>query len=180
MMRTFRRRFALVCAFALVLAWTQAFLTVARAATVEGFESGSKTAYAAADVFLTTGWWYFDDALIGNLSTDRKTGAASARIRNVGAISTDFDFASASTVTVQHAVFGTDGSSTWELWASTNGGSSYSKVGSTVTSSSTTLTTASFNVNSATPVRLSIRTMGSGANCVTSEKATLNSDPPPH
>src|ERR1051325_3485405 len=181
MMRTFRRRFALVCAFALVLAWTQAFLTVARAATVEGFESGSKTAYAAADVFLSTGWWYFDDALVGNLSTDRKTGAASARIRNTGSISTDFDFASASTVTVQHAVFGTDGSSTWELWASTNGGSSYFKVGSTVTSSSTTLATASFNVNSAPPGRLSIRKTGGGANRVNIDNVTVNSyaAPPP-
>src|ERR1700749_1482522 len=180
-MRTFRRRVALVCAVVLVLASTQSFLTVARAATVEGFESGTKTAYAAADVFLSTGWWFFDDALVGNLSTDRKTGAASARIRNTGAISTDFDFASAGTVTIQHAVFGTDGSSTWELWASTNGGSSYSKVGSTITTSSTTLATASFNVNSATPVRLSIRKTGGGANRINIDNVTVNSfaAPPP-
>jgi endonuclease G len=181
MMRTFRMRLALVCAAALVLASLQSFVTVARAATVEGFESGTKTAYAAADVFLSTGWWFFDDALVGNLSTDRKTGAASARIRNVGAISTDFDFASAGTVTIQHAVFGTDGSSTWELWASTNGGSSYTKVGSTITTSSTTLATASFNVNSATPVRLSIRKTGGGANRVNIDNVTVNSfgGPPP-
>jgi endonuclease G len=174
-------RVALVCAAALLLASLQPFMTVARAATVEGFESGSKTAYAAADVFLSTGWWYFDDALVGNLSTDRKTGAASARIRNTGSVSTDFDFSSASTVTVQHAVFGTDGSSTWELWASTNGGSSYFKVGSTVTSSSTTLATVSFTVNSATPVRLSIRKTGGGANRVNIDNVTVNSfaAPPP-
>jgi endonuclease G, mitochondrial len=181
MMRTFRMRVALVCAAALLLASLQPFMTVARAATVEGFESGSKTAYAAADVFLSTGWWYFDDALVGNLSTDRKTGAASARIRNTGSVSTDFDFSSASTVTVQHAVFGADGSSTWELWASTNGGSSYFKVGSTVTSSSTTLATVSFTVNSATPVRLSIRKTGGGANRVNIDNVTVNSfaAPPP-
>jgi endonuclease G len=180
-MRTFRRRAALVCALALVLASMQSFLTVARAATVEGFESGSKTSYAAADVFLSTGWWFFDDALVGNLSTDRKTGAASARIRNTGSISSDFDFASAGTVTIQHAVFGTDGTSSWELWASTNGGSSYFKVGSTVNTSSTTLATASFTVNSAAPVRLSIRKTGGGANRINIDNVTVNSfgGPPP-
>jgi hypothetical protein len=52
--------------------------------STETFESGTKTSYAAADVLLTTGWWFLDDSLIGNLSTDRKTGAASARVRNTG------------------------------------------------------------------------------------------------
>ncbi|MFL6285790.1 MAG: DNA/RNA non-specific endonuclease [Pyrinomonadaceae bacterium] len=181
MMRKFRRRAALVCALALVLASMQSFLSVARAATIEDFESGSKTAYAAADVFLSTGWWFFDDALVGNLSTDRKTGAASARIRNTGSISSDFDFASAGTVTIQHAVFGTDGASGWELWASTNGGSSYFKVGSTVNTSSTTLATASFTVNSATPVRLSIRKTSGGVNRLNIDNVTVNSfaAPPP-
>src|ERR687890_2320238 len=161
-MRRFSRRVALVCAAALVLASVQTFITVARAATVEGFESGTKTSYAAADVFLSTGWWYLDDALVGNLSTDRKTGAQSARIRNVGQLNTQFDFASAGTVTLQHAAFGTDGASTWELWVSTNLGSTYTKVGSTVSTSSTSLSTASFTVNSAVPVRLSIRKTAGG------------------
>lgn len=38
----------------------------------EGFEQGSKTAYAAADVTLSTGSWNFSDALIGNLAADLK------------------------------------------------------------------------------------------------------------
>jgi endonuclease G len=184
-MRTFRRRAALVCAATLMLAallLPLAPATRARRQTLaEGFESGTKTSYAAAAVFLTTGWWYLDDALIGNLSTDRKTGAQSARIRNTGQLNTQFDFASAGAVTVQHAVFGTDGSSTWELWVSTNGGSTYSKVGSTVTTSSTTLSTASFTVNSAGPVRLSIRKTGGGANRVNIDNVTVNPylAPPP-
>jgi len=179
-MRTLRNYAALACALALVAAF--ALPGGARATTTtEGFESGTKTAYAAADVSLSTGWWYFDDALIGNLSTDRKTGAASARIRNTGSISTDFDFSSAGTVTVQHAVFGTDGSSTWELWASTNGGTSYTKVGSTVTTSSTSLQTATFNVNSSGAVRLSIRKTGGGTNRINVDNVTVNSisQPPP-
>src|SRR4051794_32759188 len=47
----------------------------------EGFEAGGKTAYAAGNVTLGTGSWFMDDALTGNLSTDRKTGAWSARLR---------------------------------------------------------------------------------------------------
>ncbi|HST51999.1 MAG TPA: DNA/RNA non-specific endonuclease, partial [Pyrinomonadaceae bacterium] len=180
-MRTLRNYAALTCALALVFASALPFRARATT-TTEGFESGSKTAYAAADVSLSTGWWYFDDALIGNLSTDRKTGAASARIRNTGSIKTDFDFSSAGTVTIQHAVFGTDGSSTWELWDSTNGGTSYTKVGSTITTSSTSLQTATFNVNSSVAVRLSIRKTGGGANRINIDNVTVNSfsqQPPP-
>src|SRR5262245_60368506 len=40
--------------------------------TSEGFESGTKTAYAAADVTLGSGVWNMNDALIGTLSTDVK------------------------------------------------------------------------------------------------------------
>jgi endonuclease G len=173
-MISFRKTAALACALALVAALALTTPRSAAQSSTEGFESGTKTAYAAGSVFLTTGWWYFDDALIGNLSTDRKTGAQSARIRNVGSLATQFDYASAGTVTVQHAVFGTDGSSTWELWASTNGGVSYTKVGATVTTSSTTLQTANFNVNSAAAVRLSIRKTGGGANRVNIDNVAVS------
>lgn len=180
-MRAFRKTVALACALALLAALALPSRRAAAQVSAEGFESGTKTAYAAADVFLTTGWWYFDDALVGNLSTDRKTGAASARIRNTGSITSGFDFASAGTVTVQHAVFGTDGASSWELWVSTNGGGSYSKVGSTVSTASTSLQTASFAVNSAGAVRLSIRKVTGGANRVNIDNVTVNSyaAPPP-
>ncbi|HJQ31077.1 MAG TPA: DNA/RNA non-specific endonuclease [Pyrinomonadaceae bacterium] len=180
-MISFRKTAALACVLALVAALALNTPRSAAQSSTEGFESGTKTAYAAGSVFLTTGWWYFDDALIGNLSTDRKTGAQSARIRNVGALTTQFDYASAGTVTVQHAVFGTDGSSTWELWVSTDAGVSFSKVGSTVTTSSTTLQTASFTVNSATPVRLSIRKTGGGANRINIDNVAVGSysAPPP-
>ena len=35
----------------------------------------------------------------------------------------NFNIASAGTVTIQHAKYGTDGTSTWELWQSANSGS---------------------------------------------------------
>ena len=130
----------------------------------EGFEAGGKTSYAAANVTLGTGSWFMDDALTGNLSTDRKTGTYSARIRNIGLMHMNFNKTGAGTVSIQHAVFGTDGSSTWQLWSSTNNGSTWTQVGATITTSSTTLQTASFTVNNANAIRFEIRKVSGGAN----------------
>jgi endonuclease G len=130
----------------------------------EGFEAGGKSSYAAANVTLGTGSWYMDDALTGSLSTDRKTGAYSARIRNTGLMHMSFNKTGAGTVSIQHAVFGTDGSSTWQLWSSTNNGSTWTQVGPTVTTSSTTLQTATFTVNNANAIRFEIRKVSGGAN----------------
>lgn len=130
----------------------------------EGFEAGGKTAYAAANVTLGSGSWFMDDALTGSLSTDRKTGAFSARIRNTGLIHMNFNKTGAGTVSIQHAVFGTDGPSTWQLWSSTNSGSTWTQVGATVTTSSTTLQTATFTVNNGNAIRFEIRKVSGGAN----------------
>src|SRR4030095_10850921 len=143
---------------------TMALATGTMAPLNEGFEAGGKTSYAAANVTLGTGSWFMDDALTGNLSTDRKTGAFSARIRNAGLIHMNFNKSGAGTVSIQHAVFGTDGSSTWQLWSSISNGSSWTQVGSTVTTSSTTLTTATFTVNNATAIRFEIRKVSGAAN----------------
>jgi endonuclease G, mitochondrial len=140
----------------------------------EGFETGTKTSYATADVQLSTGVWTLNDALIGNLTTDRKTGAASARIRNTGSLTMVFDLSGAGTVSLQHAVFGTDGSSTWELWKSTDGGNFYSKVGTTVTSSTTSLTTSTFTVNVTGTIRFSIRKTSGGTNRINIDNITIS------
>jgi endonuclease G len=129
----------------------------------EGFEAGGKTAYAAANVVLGSGSWHMSEALTGNLTTDRKTGAFSARLRETGFVRMNFNVATAGTVTAQHAKFGTDAGSSWELWKSTNNGSTWSKVGSTVMTSSTMLQTATFTVNSAVPVRFEFRKVSGGA-----------------
>lgn len=140
-------------------------LTTATMATLsEGFEAGGKTSYSAANVTLGTGSWFMDDALIGNLSTDRKTGAFSARLRNSGVVRMNFNKTGAGTVSIQHAVFGSDASSTWQLWSSTNNGSSWNQVGSTVTTSSTSLQTATFTVNNGNAIRFEIRKVSGGAN----------------
>lgn len=142
------------------VAMTEAVVTLS-----ENFESGAKTAYAAANVTLGSGSWNLNDALIGNLSSDAKNGAQSLRMRNTGSITMNFDAGGgASTITIRHAVYGSDGNSTWQLWISTNGGSSFTQAGSTVTSSSTSLQTATFNVSVSGSFRLSIRKVSGGSN----------------
>ena len=131
-------------------------LTNAFAQTNEGFEAGGKTSYAAAGVTLGSGSWYLDDALIGNLAGDVKLGTYSSRVRNTGKVRMNFNVSNAGTVAVSHALYGSDGSSNWELWQSTDSGSNWTKVGSTITTSSATLSTAYFTVNTGNAVRFEI------------------------
>lgn len=130
----------------------------------EDFESGSKASYAEANVTLSSGSWNLSDALLGTLSSDRKNGSQSVRVRNTGSITMNFDVSGTSTVTVTHAVYGSDGSSTWQLLISTNGGSSFSQVGSSITSSSTTLSTASFTISASGSVRFRIAKVSGSSN----------------
>src|SRR5690242_18965825 len=116
-----------------LIAITISLTTATMTPLSEGFEAGGKTAYAAANVTLGTGSCFMDDARTGNLSTDRKTGAYSARIRNTGLIHMNFNKTGAGTVSIQHAVFGTDGSSTWQLWSSTTNGSTWTQIVASVT-----------------------------------------------
>ena len=124
----------------------------------EGFETGTKTAYTTGSVTLASGSWTLNDALLGNTTTDVKTGTQSARVRNSGLLGMNFDLTGgAGVVTVDHAKYGTDANSTWELWVSGNSGSTYAKVGSTITTSNVALSTASFTVNLTGTVRLQVR-----------------------
>jgi hypothetical protein len=140
------------------------FVATART-SVEGFESGSKQAYAVDDVAIDTGTWNMDDALIGSLDTDVKTGTKAARTRNSGRITMDFDRTTgAGTVSIHHAKFNLDDSSTWALFQSRDHGTTWSQVGATVTTSTTTFATATFTVNVAGTVRFSIRKLDGTAN----------------
>lgn len=154
----------LIAFTAALLVLTVSLTTATMAPLAEGFEAGGKTSYAAANVTLGTGSWFMNEALTGNLSTDRKTGAFSARIRNTGLVRMNFNKTGAGIVSIQHAVFGTDGSSTWQLWSSTNNGSTWTQVGSTITTSSTALQTANFTVNNVNSIRFEIRKVSGGAN----------------
>ena len=151
----------------------------------EGFETGTKTAYTTGSVTLGSGSWTLNDALLGNTTADPKTGTQSARVRNSGLLSMNFDLTGgAGVVTVGHGLYGTDASGTWELWASINSGSTYAKVGSTITTSSTALSTASFTVNLAGTVRLQVRKTDASTNRLNFDNITVESyaggtTPPP-
>lgn len=129
----------------------------------EGFETGTKTSYAAADVNLGTGIWNLTDALIGTLATDKKVGAKSVRIQNAGKVTMKFNLSNgASKVSIKHAVFGSDASSTWELYASTNDGTTWTKVGNTITTSSANLDSVVFGMSYYGNIRFEIRKLNGG------------------
>jgi endonuclease G len=138
---------------------------IAAVTTTEGFETATKTAYAAADVALGSGTWNLNDALIGTLSTDVKTGAQAGRIRNSGRITMRFDrTAGAGTVTLHHASFGSDASGTWALFSSQNGGTTWTQVGTSRSTTGGSFSTATFTVNLAGAIRFEIRKLDGGAN----------------
>ncbi|RYY21668.1 MAG: DNA/RNA non-specific endonuclease [Sphingobacteriaceae bacterium] len=126
---------------------------------VEDFEIGTKGAYAAGNVQLTTGEWTFNDALIGNLATDAKNGGKSARLRT-GYLGMNFDISGLNTLYIKHAKFGNDGTSTWQLLMSTDGGKTYNQLGSNITETSTSLVTDSFKVITTGKIRFQIKKTG--------------------
>jgi endonuclease G len=142
----------------------------------EGFESATKTAYADANVTFTSGSWDLNSALVGTSTSDAKVGSHAIRIENTGTIGMNFDVTTgSSTVTVKYAVYGADGSSQFQLWESTNSGSSYTQIGSTITASTTTLATATFTVNQAGNLRFQLRKTTGGSNRINIDEFTINS-----
>jgi hypothetical protein len=125
----------------------------------EDFESGSKGAYAAGNVTLSSGSWAFSNALIGNLSTDKKAGTQSARIKSAGSIFMNFDVATATTVKLSVANFGSDTGATWKLQKSTNAGASWTDV-TTAAAATSTLTEKTITVNSTVAVRFKVVVAG--------------------
>ncbi len=124
----------------------------------EGFETGAKASYATGNVTFTSGAWTLNDALLGNTASDPKSGTQSVRMRNSGKLTMLFNWATgAKTVSVKHAVYGSDASSTWGLWYSTNSGGTWTQAGSAVTTSSSALSTASFTLNIPGAIRFEIR-----------------------
>lgn len=167
----------------------EAVVSSARAAAAvslsEGFEVGSaspKTAYdisptgsASGDnVTLPSGSWNLYDGVVGNLSSDRKVGAWSARIRNTGKLTMLFNVTSGiSTVTIKHGTYGTDASSQWSLWYSTNGGSSWTQNGANI-ATTTTLQTQTFTLNVTGTVRLEVRKISGSTNRINVDDIVIN------
>lgn len=140
----------------------------------EGFESGTKTAYATGDVTLGSGSWRFTDALIGDLATDVKSGSQSARVRNSGRLTQLFNRTTgAGTVTIGHASFGSDASSTWGLFSSTNSGSTWTQVGTTRSTAVGSLATATFTANISGTVRFELRKLDGSTNRINFDSISI-------
>lgn len=125
----------------------------------EDFETGTKTSYADAKVNLTTGEWDFNDALLGNLAGDAKDGNKSVRLRD-GSLTMDFDIDSLKQISIKHAKYGSDANSTWQLLMSTDGGSTFTQLGTDINETSTTLAVDSFQVTTSAKVRFRIQKNG--------------------
>ncbi|HXH99120.1 MAG TPA: DNA/RNA non-specific endonuclease [Sphingobacteriaceae bacterium] len=121
---------------------------------VETFETGIKGAYAAADLILLTGSWNFNDALIGNLATDKKEGLKSMRLRT-GSVNMNFDVRGLKMLYISHAKFGTDANTSWQLQMSVNGGA-YTQIGNDVLEDNTNLKLDSFAITVTEKVRFKI------------------------
>lgn len=129
----------------------------------ETFGAAVKTDYARGTVTLATGLWDMDDVLIGSSADDKKNGVASARLRDTAKLTMLFNLPHGATqVTVQHAVYGTDGPSTWSLWCSHDDGLTWQQVGANVVTNNFFPATASFTVNQAGYIRLQFRKLSGG------------------
>jgi hypothetical protein len=151
----------------------------------QGFEVGStspKTAYDVApagsssgdNVTLSGNSWNLYDALIGNLAADKRAGSWSARIRNTGRITMLFNVTTGvSTVTVKHASYTGDASSTWGLFYSVNSGSTWLQAGGNI-STTTTLATQTFTISQTGNIRLEIRKLTGGSSRINIDDIVIN------
>ena len=149
------------------------FQVVAAATSVayEDFEQGTKGAYATGIVSLRSGDWTFTDALLGNQFNDKANQVQSARIRG-GSVAMNFDKTTgAGTVTLNAAIYGTDAAASLILEVSSNGGTTYTAVGSPAVLT-TTLAPYTFTVNRAGNVRFRI----SSSNTTSGSNPRINVD----
>ncbi|OEK08632.1 endonuclease [Flavivirga aquatica] len=132
---------------------------------IETYESGKKESYSTGNVNLSSGSWSLSDALIGVLSSDRKFGSKSIRIRNTGHATMSFNMDDGvKKISIRHAKYGNDGSSNWRLVASYDNGANWFFIGNTVNTNSTRLNTVTFNVNETRSVRYGIYKISGGSN----------------
>ncbi|WP_010227697.1 DNA/RNA non-specific endonuclease [Gillisia marina] len=157
---------------------TYDFTVTAEGNYLENFEGVSKTSYAAASVAFSDGNWYFDDALIGSLKDDRKTDSQSARLRNSGSLTMQFDLLEgAKSISVDYGKFGRDKTSTFEMYYSTDAGVSWTKTGSAITVNKTSLKTAVFNLNVTGDVRFEIRKTDGSSNRLNIDNVLVEANP---
>jgi len=140
-------------------------LAVAQTIT-ENFEQGSKGSYATGTLKLKMGEWEFDNVMVGSEKNDAKNGMKAARFKKdeQASLTMLYDFHESLTkVSVAHGLYGGDVvPATWELKMSTDGGKSWQRTGSVVTTTSYSLNTQTFTLNTTRPVRLALYKLSGG------------------
>ncbi|SFB86516.1 gliding motility-associated C-terminal domain-containing protein [Flexibacter flexilis DSM 6793] len=152
--------------FFCLLVWCVSCIINTQAATYNtGFEDATKGGYAQGTVTLSGLQWSLTDALINGQPNDVFNGTQAARTRNAGSLEMlEPKTNGAGTVTVWHAKYGNDNSSTWKLEYSTNGGGAWTQAGSDITTNSTSLVQETFTVNASGNVRIRIVKLTGGSN----------------
>jgi endonuclease G, mitochondrial len=130
----------------------------------EGFDDASKNKYEGGNITVSSGQWYLENGMMGSADNDQKDGVKAIRMKETAKLSMKFDISSGiQQVRFKYGVYQLDKESSFELWTSTNSGTSWNKVGSTITATDKLLRDALFNVNIQQSVRIEIRkTDGTG------------------
>jgi endonuclease G len=124
----------------------------------EGFDDASKSRYEGGNITVSSGQWYLENAVIGGADNDQKDGVKAIRMKETAKLRMNFDIQSGiQQVRFKYGVYQLDKESSFELWASSNGGASWNKVGSTITATDKSLQDALFNVNIHQSARIEIR-----------------------
>ncbi|SEN92707.1 endonuclease G [Mucilaginibacter gossypiicola] len=122
----------------------------------EDLEASTKTAYAAADVNTSTGSWNFNNALVGDLDADLKDGKHAIRMKT-GIVTMNFDIKGVTLFSFKHGKYGKDAQSTIQVLMSTDGGATFTQMGTDIIENNTTLVTDSFKVTATAKVRFQIK-----------------------
>ena len=134
--------------------------------------AGTGTVYATGDYTLATGSWHFVTTLsVSTDASDAKNDGQGLRLKAVAgsAVWMNFDYGDAATpvtsISVAYGVYKSDETNgktaTFALYASSDQGATWTKIGSSVTATSNTLSTATFGGLSLTgPVRLKLAVEG--------------------
>ncbi|WP_295770313.1 DNA/RNA non-specific endonuclease [uncultured Mucilaginibacter sp.] len=141
----------------------------------EDFETGSKPSYATGRVKLQSGMWYLKDALIASTDKDAKDGNQSIRLKGKGVLRMEFDVNGASKVTIEHAAYGDNNTSGWQLKMSVDGGRTFTQVGAGMVANKGNLQSVTFIVNYKGAVRFEICKNSGGNNRVNIDNIAIYS-----
>ena len=131
----------------------------------EGFDNASKSRYEAGNITVSSGQWYLENTIMGSADNDQKNGIKAIRMKETAKLRMNFDITSGiQQVRFKYGVYQLDKESSFELWASINGGTSWNKVGSAITATDKSLRDALFDVNIQQAARIEIRKIDGSVN----------------